>query len=198
MITNDRVRATMSCDATVDRKSSMQEQATARGRFVFECFDKDGKLKWRDEVDNVVQTEGKDLAFDTFLSGVDYSVVGPFMGLISAVNFVGVLAGDTAAEINNANGWTEAGGSNVPTYMAPRPLVTWQDAAGGAKQMAAALPFNFTSGGTVKGAFIIFGPNASNTIDDPAGTLWSAGLFTTGDKVVGNGDTLNVSYSTSM
>ena len=49
-----------------------------------------------------------------------------------------------------------------------------------------------TGTGTVKGAFLCYGSGAVATKDDTSGTLWSAGTFTTGDKAVVNGDTLNV------
>ena len=52
--------------------------------------------------------------------------------------------------------------------------------------------------GTIKGAFMVYGTAASATKDDTGGTLWSAGTFASGDKAVVNGDTLNVSYNTSL
>jgi hypothetical protein len=55
-----------------------------------------------------------------------------------------------------------------------------------------------TGAGTVKGCFMVLGSGALNTIMNTAGTLYSAGTFSGGDKVVGNGDTLNVSYTASM
>ena len=64
--------------------------------------------------------------------------------------------------------------------------------------MSAAQAFAITGTGTVKGAFLVYGSGALATKDTTAGTLWSAGTFTTGDKAVANLDTLNVSYSTSL
>ena len=64
--------------------------------------------------------------------------------------------------------------------------------------LSAALVYAITSTGTIKGAFMAYGTAASATKDDTGGTLWSAGTFSTGDKAVVNGDTLSVSYSTSL
>src|SRR6187549_1787691 len=100
-------------DATVVRGNSFCEQADAHGRYEIECFGPDGKLKWREVIDNVVQTVGKNLALDTFLGGAAYTVTGPYMGLISSVSFTAVAAADTMA---SHAGWLEAGGTNAPTY----------------------------------------------------------------------------------
>ena len=79
------------------RGSGIGEQAEAHGRYEVECIGADGKLKWRDTIENVVATVGKNLALDTFLAGSAYTVVGPFMGLISSVSYTAVAAGDTMA-----------------------------------------------------------------------------------------------------
>ena len=47
----------------------------------------------------------------------------------------------------------------------------------------------------VKGCFIVFQTGAVSTIASTAGKLYSAGLFTGGDKVLSVGDTLSVSYT---
>jgi hypothetical protein len=106
-----------------------------------------------------------------------------------------VSAGDT---MTLHPGWLEAGGTNAPTYSGNRKTAVWSAATAGAKALSAALSFAITSTGTVKGAFLCFGSGALNTKDNTGGTLWSAGTFSTGDKAVVNGDTLNVNYSTSL
>jgi len=96
------------------------------------------------------------------------------------------------------SGWLEAGGANAPTYSGNRKTAAWSAAASGSKALSAALSFAITGTGTAKGAFLCYGSGALNTKDNTAGTLWSAGTFSTGDKAVVNGDTLNVNYSTSL
>ncbi len=150
------------------------------------------------EIDNVVTTVGKNLALDTFLAGSAYTVTGPYMGLISNVSYTtGPAAGDTMA---SHGGWTEAGGTNAPTYTAPRKTAVFSAASGGSKALSSNLSFAITSGTNViiKGCFLVYGSGASSTIDNTSGVLYSAGTFTGGDKTVSNGDTLTVSYSTSL
>ena len=194
-MTEERADARASADASVIRGSGLGEQLEAHGRYEIECIGADGKLKWREVIDNVVQTVGKNLALDTFLAGSAYTVTGPYMGLISSTSYTGVAAGDTMA---SHSGWLEAGGANAPTYSGNRKTAVWAAASAGAKALSAALSFAITSSGTVKGAFLVYGSAALNTKDNTAGTLWSAGTFATGDKAVVNGDTLNINYSTSL
>jgi hypothetical protein len=189
--------------ATVLRGSLHAEQAFADGIYHVRCIRKvNGKSKvmWRDTIKNTVTTEGRNLALDTILAGSSYSVTGPYMGLISSVGYSAITAGDTAAQIDGANGWAEAGSStNYPLYTTPRKTCVFSSASGASKALSAALSFPIvTTGGTVKGCFIIYGSGASSTIANTSGKLWSVGLFTGGDKVVSPGDTLQVSYTASM
>jgi hypothetical protein len=119
------------------------------------------------------------------------------MGLISSVGWSTVNAADT---MSSHAGWNEAGFStNYPLYTAPRKTCAWIAASAGAKALSAALQFSIvTTGGTVKGCFIVFGAGAVSTIGDTNGILYSAGAFTGGDKVVSPGDTLQVSYTASL
>jgi hypothetical protein len=194
-MTEERAHAREHNDASVIRGSGLGERAEAHGRYEIECIGPDGKVKWREVIDNVVATVGKNLMLDTAFAGAAYTVVGPFMGLISSTSFTAVAAGDTMA---SHAGWLEAGGANAPTYSGNRKTAVWSAASAGSKALSAALSFAVTSSGTVKGAFLCYGTGASATKDDTGGTLWSAGTFTTGDKAVVNGDTLNINYSTSL
>jgi hypothetical protein len=195
MMTDERAQARECNDASVIRGSGLGEHAEAHGRYEIECIGADGKLKWREVIDNVVATVGKNLMLDSSLAGAAYTVVGPFMGLISSVSYTAVAAGDT---MTSHSGWLEAGGANAPTYTGNRQTAVWSAASAGSKALSAALSFAITSTGTVKGAFLVFGTGAVNTKDNTGGVLWSAGTFSTGDKAVVNGDTLNVNYSTSL
>lgn len=173
----------------------LREEACAEGRYDAVCTGPDGELKWSDTIENTVVTGGKNLALDTYLAGSGYTVVGPYMGLISSVGYSAIAAGDT---MGSHAGWLEGGGANAPTYTAPRKTCLWSAAAAGAKALSAGLAFAITGSGTVKGAFIVLGAGALSTIDNAAGTLYSAGLFAGGDKAVSNGDTLTISYSASI
>lgn len=193
---SDKLTPREMASAAVIRGAGLEDLLNPKGRYVVECRGPDGEVKWTDTIENVVATVGKNLALDTFLAGSAYTVTGPFMGLISSVSYTtGPAAGDT---MTSHSGWTEAGATNAPTYSGTRKTCAWSAASGGAKALSAALSFSITGSGTVKGCFIAYGTGAVNTIDSTAGTLLSAGLFTGGDKVVGSGDTLNVSYSLSM
>ncbi len=171
------------------------DAATATGVYVVTDYGPDGKVKWTDTFHNTVVTVGKNLALDTYLAGSSYTVTGPFMGLISSTSYSAISAADTMA---SHSGWLEAGSANTPHYSGTRCTLSWSSASGGSKATASACSFSITAAGTAKGCFIDFGSGAVSTIDNTSGTLYSAGLFTGGDQVVGNGDTLNVSYTASL
>jgi hypothetical protein len=180
----------------------MLENSAITGKYAVKCVDANGGIKWEDSIDNVVCTLGKNVMLDAALAGSGYSVVGPFMGLISSVSYgAGPAASDTMA---SHPGWYEAGYSSYyPLYQVGgntnRATCTWSSASGGSKALSSALSFSIvTTGGTVEGCFIVYGTGAVNTIGDTNGTLYSAGVFSGGAKTVGVGDTLQVSYTTSL
>lgn len=194
MMGPEKANPTDALGASVARNGGLSEGVQASGVYVAECYGADGKLKWRDEFPNTVTTVGKNLLLDTLLAGSAYSVTGPYMGLISSVSYSAIAAGDTMA---SHAGWTEAGGTNAPTYSGSRKTIAFNAASGGSKAASASASFSITGSGTVKGGFLVLGSGASATVENTGGTLYSAGLFSGGDRAVVNGDTLNVSYTAS-
>jgi hypothetical protein len=149
--------------------------------------------KWHDTIENLVVTVGKNLALDTILAGAAYTVTGPYLGLTQASPTPALT--DT---MSSHAGWVEAGGANAPTYTAPRKTITFTAAAGGTKASTGTYTYAMTSAGTVGGGFMVYGASAVSTIDNTGGVLLSCGAFTQGNKTVGNGDAITVTYSLAM
>lgn len=188
---NELLTAQDGMGAKVGTGLGCAEVLAVSGRYSVTCHDAAGALKWADEIINTVVTVGKNDLLDKYIAGSGYTAVFA-MGLISSVSWNQVAAGDTAA---SHVGWFEAGSANAPAYsQANRPTPTWNAAAAGSKATASAVAFSITSNGTVIGAFL----GTSSVKDGTAGTLFSAGAFSGGNKVVANGDTLNVTYTLSV
>ena len=154
------------------------------------------EIKWDQYAPNVVTDVGANALLDAGLAGSAYTVTGPYMGIIGAVSYTGVpVAANTMASHST---WTEAGVTNAPTYTGPRKTISWSAAASRSKAPSAAPVFAFTGSGTAKGVFLCFGSGAVSTIDSTAGVLYSAGLFTGGDQIVANTNTVTVTYTTSL
>jgi hypothetical protein len=200
----EKASAQVASNASILRGSNMIEDVGAKGKYFIKCYDKDGNLKWEDIADNVVCDAGANqLLNSAFDSG---PVDGPYLGLISSVGYTGIpLAADTMLS-HSATGhvWNEAGnGSNYPNWSTPssnaRATVSFATASGRAKALSSAVSFVIaTNGGTVEGCFLVFGTSAVATNGDTGGVLYSAGIFSGGAKTLSIGDTLQVSYSTSI
>lgn len=160
----------------------------AKGRYEVWCVGADGKEKWRDTIENLVTTAGKNDNNDKYFLGSAYTQTIR-MGLCGT----GTKAvGDTQA---SHAGWLEVGLANAPTYTGNRKTVTMGASAAGVST-SPTQAFAMTGSGTVAGCFINNGGSA--TIDNTTGILFSAGDFTAGSKTVTNGDTLNVVYTYTL
>jgi len=190
MTNEDRVKGAVTADAAVlvGPNRVTAEVIGLRGRFDAWCIGPDGKEKWRDHIDNLVTTVGKNDMLDKYLKGAAYTQTIR-MGLKGTG---AAAAADTQA---SHAAWLEQGLANAPTYTGNRKDVVMGAAAAGSST-SPVQAFAITSTGTVAGCFINNGGSA--TIDNTTGVLFSAGDFSGGSKAVANGDTLNVTYTLSV
>jgi hypothetical protein len=183
---------------------SMQSNVTGsetvgiEGVYHIVCRDAEGNIKWEEGFPNLVNAVGKQLMLDTLLSGVSYTTVGPYLGLISGTGLT-----FAAADTMSSKTWTEftnytVGGSAVRgTAVFASATSTGTTPTNVTTTTATAITYTITGGGgTVGGCFLVTGSGASNTQGNTSGTLYSAGAFATA-KVTTAGDTVSVTYSTT-
>ena len=189
-MTLEKIKAEDLTSAAVTRGASSVESVDMSGVYHATCYDSEGNLKWSDTIENTVVTAGKNSLLDVYLRA-QTQITAWYFGIISSVSYSAIAAGDTPS---SHSGWREAGNANAPTYSeGVRQTAAWSAASSGSIATSSAASFSITSSGTVKGAFLI----SVSTKDGTSGTLYSAGLFTVGDKVVSSGDTINVTYTAS-
>lgn len=149
------------------------------------------EVKWADDFRNTVTDVGANDLLDKYFAGSAYTAAF-YVGLISSTSYSAIAAANT---MSSHAGWLEAGVANAPTYsQATRPALNMANAASArSKASSAVSAFSITGPGTAKGAFI----TTVNTKDGTTGILYSAGLFSGGDRAVINGDTINISTTVS-
>lgn len=164
------------------------ETATATGKYVVECLDKDGNLKWVAETENLVVNVGLQYAAGVALTSTT-QITAWYIGLYGAAASNTPAATDTLAV---HAGWTE-----INPYAGNRPAATFAAATNANPSVvtntASPASFSINATATVGGAFLCSA--ASGT----TGTLFSAADFQSpGDRSVASGDTLNVTYQFSL
>lgn len=178
-------------NAGIQANKVANETMSAKGRFIVECFDKDGNLKWREDNENLVVNVGLKDMNDKYFSGSTYTATW-YIGLYGSGATNSPAAGDT---MSSHAGWTE-----VTAYSnATRPAATFGAATTANPSVinnsASVAVFNINGTATVGGAFL----TSNNTKGGSTGILFSASDFTSpGDRSVVNGDTLNVTYQFSL
>jgi hypothetical protein len=185
---DDRLTPTDHASASLVARASGDDVIRLHGWYTVVCLDADGNEKWRDMAPNLVTTVGKNDILDKYLKGAAYTQT-----IRMGLKGVGSAAvGDTQA---SHAGWLEVGLANAPTYTGNRKDVTMNAAVAGVST-SPVQAFAITSSGTLAGCFINNGGSA--TKDNTTGVLFSAGDFTEGNRVVVNGDTINVTYSLAV
>jgi len=183
--------------ATLQANAKVPEGMGIEGWYEVVCRDADGNVKWEEKFPNLVVAVGKQLMLDTLLRGSSYTVVGPYLGLIS--NTFTASASDTMA----SHTWTEftnytvSGSGNRGTAVFASSTSTGSTPSNVTSSTATAITYTITgAGGTVYGCFLVTGTGAVSTFSSTAGTLYSEGLFGTA-KTTTSGDTVSVTYSTT-
>lgn len=199
----EQAKANENLGVSLSRGMSFFEGAEAEGLYKAECFDKDGNLKWTEEFHNVVCTEGKNAALTALFKGSAFTQVA-VMGLIGNVTYTAPVAGNTAANIATSasgNNWNE---STSAVSSARKDLTTsnqFGTASAGSLSLTTAQSFSITGSDTINGVFILIksvaGVAPTTTVANTSGAIWSAGAFSSA-KAVTSGDTLSVSYTTSL
>lgn len=172
--------------------SQSHEGLKATGKFLIECYDKDGKLKWTDESKNLVVNVGLQYMAGTSLDGSTARITSWYLGLYGAASSNNPAAGDT---MSSHAGWTE-----VTDYTeATRPAATFVAATTANPSVvtnsASKAQFTMNATVTVGGAFL----TSNNTKGGTSGTLFSAKDFSSpGDRNVVSGDVVLVTYTFSL
>lgn len=165
--------------------NSGEERGNAQGVYTVICRNAEGVEIWRDEIENLVVTTGKNYILDNALAGAAFTA-SYFMGFVDGASTPTYNAADTAA---SHAGWSE----NSSYSSSTRPAVSWNAASAGAKT-STATSFSITGSATIAGVFL----TTSSTKGGTGGILISAGSFSGGNRTVSSGDSLSVTYSLSI
>lgn len=165
--------------------------AKAVGKYIVECFDKDGNVKWVAESKNLVVNVGLQYMAGSALTSTA-QITTWYLGLYGSGATNSPSAGDT---MGTHGGWTEVTDYSEGT----RPAATFAAATNANPSVVTntASKAVFTINGTtvVGGAFL----TSNNTKGGSTGTLFSAADFSSpGDRSVVSGDILNVTYTFSL
>lgn len=152
-----------------------------KNTYLFEAFDKDGNLKWSEEISNLVTTAGLNDVLDKYLKGSNYTAAW-FAGLKGAG---APAAADTMA--------SHAAWAEVTQYdEAARPALAFGTPSNGAVS-ATQVTFTINATVTIAGGFI----TSSGTKGGSTGVLYGVANFASNRDLVDN-DELRVTHTVSM
>lgn len=164
------------------RGGSVLGRVKVHGHYEVVCRDKDGNVKWRDEIENIIVNTGLDNALDVWLSDLAADATH-YIGLTDGSPTV--AAADTMA---SHAGWAEVAGYSEANRQA------WTEAGVSGQSIdnsASKATFSVNATITVGGAFL----TTNNTKSGTTGTLISVGAFTGGNKAAVSGDTIEVTLT---
>jgi hypothetical protein len=190
-----KARSTDKVSGAIERFSGFGEGAAGGGTFIFEAYDKDGNLKWRDEAKNLTTNQGRQDMNAKYFLGSSYTAAW-FIGLVNNTPTPSYAVADTMAshagwvETTDYSGTDRATATFGTATTADPSVISNSVASGGT-----VATFGITGTVTIDGAFLTATQdNSTNT-----GVLFSVAAFESpGDRSVVNGDTLNVTYQFSL
>lgn len=148
-----------------------------------ECHGPDGRLKWADDIHNLVVTAGLNDLLDKTFKGSSYTAAW-YVGLADGTPTF--AAGDT---MSSHAGWVE-----ITAYdeAVRQTLTLGSVSSGSVDNTASKAVFTIaTNSTTIGGAFV----TTNNTKGGSTGTLYGGGAFSAGDKTIDDNDTLTVTIT---
>jgi len=185
MSNKESVQATDAQDVVLKKAASNSDSLEIHGHYDVVCFGEDGVEKWRDTIENLVVTVGKNDLLDKYFAGSGYTAAW-YMGLVDGASAPTYNAADTLA---SHAGWTEStaySGSN-------RITVAWNSASSGSTA-STGTSFTMTGSATIAGALLCQTQVRATT----TGVLYSAGNFSGGNRSVVLNDVLQVTYTATL
>jgi len=169
--------------ASIETRKDTSHGVGLVNHYHLEAFDSEGNLKWEEKFSNLVVDVGLDDLLDKYLKGSAYTAAF-YVGITDSTPTV--VAADTMA---SHAGWTEVIAYDEVT----RPVLTLGTVTTQSVDNSASVAvFTVNAGSTtIGGAFV----STDNTKSGTTGTLYSAGSFTGGDKILDASDILNVTVT---
>lgn len=143
--------------------------ARFENRYIVECHEfEGGPLLWREEIHNLVTTQGLNDTLTKYFAGSAYTAAW-YVGLINNASFSALDAADVAAQIGGSNGWIEDTAYSSPANRAT--LTLGSASAGSISNSGSPASFTMNASGTLNGAFI------SSAASSTTGILYSEASF---------------------
>jgi hypothetical protein len=174
-----------STGASIARTGNLQEQLKVKGHYDIVCVGADGKVKWTDEIENLVVTVGKNDLLTKYFTGASYTAAW-YMGLVDGGTTPTYAASDTLA---SHAGWTEN-----TSYSGVNRITVGFNAASAGSISSTSTTFSMSGTATIAGALMCQTQTRALT----TGILYSAGNFTGGNRSVVSGDSLLVTFTASV
>jgi hypothetical protein len=168
------------------RNQDLVAGLACRNLYTVECYDRDGNLKWSEDIKNITVNAGLNEILDKFWKGSSYTAAH-YVGLIDNAGFSAIAAADTMA---SHAGWTE---STVYSEGARPALILGSVASQSVNNTASKAVFTVTGSATINGAFVA----TNSTKGGTTGVLIGGASFGSA-RSVQSGDTLNVSVTLTV